>query len=92
MFDILFRLLSQFRGSSGQHGPYGDAVQELDWGVGQVLDAVERAGLSGNTLVYFTSDNGGHLEDIDHAGRRAGGHNGIFGGEQILFLIVVFRN
>lgn len=47
----------RFRGKSGQ-GPYGDVVAELDWSAGEVLKAVQRAGLEGSTLVVFTSDNG----------------------------------
>lgn len=39
-------------------GAYGDFVHQTDWSVGQVLDALERAGVSDNTLVIFTSDNG----------------------------------
>jgi arylsulfatase A-like enzyme len=47
----------QFYGKSGA-GLYGDAVMELDWGVGTVLAALERLGLDERTLVIFTSDNG----------------------------------
>jgi arylsulfatase len=47
----------QFRGKS-RFGPYGDNVQELDWSVGQVLNAVRENGLDDKTLVVFTSDNG----------------------------------
>jgi arylsulfatase A-like enzyme len=39
-------------------GLYGDAVAELDWSVGQVLDKLKQAGLDNRTLVFFTSDNG----------------------------------
>jgi arylsulfatase A-like enzyme len=39
-------------------GPYGDAVQEMDWGVGQVLQELKELGLEENTLVIFASDNG----------------------------------
>jgi arylsulfatase A len=39
-------------------GLYGDVIQELDWSVGQVLQALEDNGVDGNTLVMFTSDNG----------------------------------
>ena len=46
-----------FRGRSAG-GLYGDAVEELDWGVGQVLDTLEELGLEEKTLVVFTSDNG----------------------------------
>jgi arylsulfatase A len=46
-----------FKGKS-RSGIYGDAVEELDWSVGQVLDALRREGLAEKTLVFFTSDNG----------------------------------
>ena len=41
------------------NGIYSDWVEEVDWSVGQVLDAVRDQGLSERTLVVFTSDNGG---------------------------------
>ncbi|MFC2036408.1 sulfatase [Chloroflexota bacterium] len=46
-----------FRGRSVA-GLYGDAVEELDWSVGQILDTLNQLGLAGKTLVIFTSDNG----------------------------------
>jgi arylsulfatase len=46
-----------FVGKSGM-GLYGDVVQELDWSVGQVLQALQDTGVDQNTLVLFTSDNG----------------------------------
>ncbi len=39
-------------------GLYGDAVQEIDWGVGEVLNTLDQLGLSEKTLVVFSSDNG----------------------------------
>jgi arylsulfatase A len=48
---------SAFRGRSGL-GLYGDVVEELDWSVGQVMQALKTNGLDQNTLVMFTSDNG----------------------------------
>ena len=39
-------------------GPYGDYVMETDWSLGEVLKAIDSAGLRDNTLVIFTSDNG----------------------------------
>ena len=48
---------SNFRGKSGL-GLYGDAVQELDWSVGQVLQALSTNGIWYQTLVMFTSDHG----------------------------------
>lgn len=47
----------QFIGTSST-GAYGDFVHELDWMIGQLMTAVEKAGLSENTLVFFISDNG----------------------------------
>ncbi|AKJ63643.1 sulfatase-like hydrolase/transferase [Kiritimatiella glycovorans] len=48
----------RFQGTS-DCGGYGDYIQELDWCVGRVLDALDRKGLREDTLVIFTSDNGG---------------------------------
>jgi arylsulfatase A-like enzyme len=47
----------EFKGKS-QAGEYGDFVAQTDWTVGQVIEAVRRAGISDHTLVIFTSDNG----------------------------------
>ena len=47
----------EFQGKSSL-GPYGDFVMETDWAVGQVVEAVERAGIADNTLIIVTADNG----------------------------------
>jgi len=47
----------KFRGKS-KRGLYGDAVEELDWGVGEIMRGIKDLGLDGNTLVLYTSDNG----------------------------------
>ena len=47
----------RFTGKS-QGGLYGDVVEELDWSVGEVLDALEKHGLARDTIVVFASDNG----------------------------------
>jgi arylsulfatase A len=39
-------------------GLYGDAVQEIDWSVGQILQSLQDNGIDGNTMVIFTSDHG----------------------------------
>lgn len=52
-----YHVEEQFRGSSGA-GPYGDLVQQADFHIGRVLDELEARGLTGNTLVMITSDNG----------------------------------
>ena len=60
----------KFSGTS-RRGLYGDVVEEIDWSVGQLLDAIRRAGLDKNTLVFFTSDNGPWLT-MGEAGGSAG--------------------
>lgn len=47
----------KFRGKT-RLGIYGDVVHEIDWSVGQVVEALKRHGLEENTLVIFTSDHG----------------------------------
>lgn len=66
-----------FRGKS-QHGLYGDAVMEVDWSVGQIMQTLERLNLKENTLVYMTSDQGPHLEEISIHGEMHGGYSGIY--------------
>lgn len=46
-----------FQGRSAA-GLYGDFVVEVDWSVGEILSAIDRAGQTADTLVIFTSDNG----------------------------------
>jgi uncharacterized sulfatase len=48
---------SAFQNTS-EAGLYGDAVQELDWSVGEILKLLSKAGIDEDTLVIFTSDNG----------------------------------
>ena len=43
-------------------GLYGDVVETIDWSTGEILAALEEYGLSDNTLVIFTSDNGPWFE------------------------------
>jgi arylsulfatase A len=50
----------QFAGRS-KAGLYGDAVEELDWSTGVILDTLQELKLDEHTLVIFTSDNGAPL-------------------------------
>ncbi|XP_066475454.1 steryl-sulfatase isoform X2 [Tiliqua scincoides] len=68
-----------FQGKS-KHGLYGDAVEEMDWSVGQILHSLDKWSLSERTLVYFTSDQGAHVEEISSSGEVHGGFNGIYKG------------
>ncbi|HUV65269.1 MAG TPA: sulfatase [Sedimentisphaerales bacterium] len=49
-------------------GLYGDVVEEIDWGAGQILATLRREGLAENTFVVFTSDNGPWLTFDQHGG------------------------
>ena len=49
-------------------GLYGDVIAEIDWSVGQIVAALEKHGLTHNTLVIFTSDNGPWLSYGNHGG------------------------
>lgn len=73
---------SKFAGASG-HGLYADVMMEIDWSLGQILDALEETGVERDTLVVFTSDNGPWLSYGNHAGTtpfREGKSTGFDGG------------
>ncbi len=65
----LFRS-KEFEGVS-KRGLYGDAVEEIDWSVGRILDTLCELDLEEDTLVVFTSDNGPWLT-FDEQGGSAG--------------------
>ena len=56
-----------FKGKSAR-GLYGDVVEEIDWSVGQILQALKDKGLDNNTFVVFTSDNGPWLVKNEEGG------------------------
>lgn len=62
------------------HGRYGDVVEEMDWSIGQVLNVLDELRLANDTLVYFTSDQGAHVEEVTPKGEVHGGSNGIYKG------------
>lgn len=62
----------EFKGKTGV-GPYADFVHQCDWTVGQIMETLERLGMTENTLFIVTSDNGcspmanyEHLEEQGH--------------------------
>ena len=83
-----------FEGKSGA-GTYGDFTVMVDDAVGKILGALDEKGFSKNTLVIFTSDNGGHwlpqdIKQYDHLsnlylrGQKADIHEG---GHRVPFVI-----
>ena len=71
-------------------GPRGNAIAQLDWCVGELLKTLDRLGLTGNTLVLFSSDNGPVVDDgyKDEAVEKLGTHrpaDGLRGGKYSSF-------
>ena len=80
---------SKFQGRSPA-GLYADVIAEIDWSVGQILDAVRRLNLDNDTLVIFTSDNGPWLSYGNHGGSagpfREGKGTAFEGGTRVPFV------
>jgi arylsulfatase A-like enzyme len=79
----------KFKGAT-RLGARGDVIVEMDWCVGQVLEALDRLGLRENTIVIFSSDNGPVLDDgyVDQAQELVGNHKAagpLRGGKYSLF-------
>jgi len=66
---------TMFKGKSGL-GYRGDAILQLDWLVGEIMDKIKVAGIEKNTVIIFTSDNGPVLDDgyLDGAVTELNGH------------------
>lgn len=68
----------KFAGKS-RIGQYGDGMLQHDHGVGQVLDAIEKAGIEDDTIVIYISDNGS--TPLSGPAAYRGGSNGMYTGE-----------
>ncbi|MCG8478517.1 MAG: sulfatase [Spirochaetales bacterium] len=68
---------SDFKGRSNA-GLYGDCIEEIDWSVGTIVDALKDRGKLENTLIVFTSDNGPWHQGSPggHRGRKGNAFNG----------------
>lgn len=75
MVHVPLFVSDEFAGKS-KRGLYGDAVEEIDWSVGQILAALKEQGLEEDTLVVFTSDNGPWLVKKEHGGSAGPLRNG----------------
>ena len=67
MVHVPLYVSQKFKGKSTR-GLFGDVMMEVDWSVGQILDALRTNEIDDNTLVIFTADNGPWLSYGDHAG------------------------
>jgi arylsulfatase A-like enzyme len=66
---------TRFAGGS-KLGIYGDAIEEIDWSVGEILETLRELGIDRRTLVIFTSDNGASLAPWQRRAYRPGS-NGV---------------
>ena len=66
---------TMFKGKSGL-GFRGDAILQLDWTVGQIMEQLKLLGIADNTILIFSSDNGPVLDDgyVDGAVTQLNGH------------------
>ncbi len=89
----------RFTGKSGM-GPRGDAILEFDWSVGEIVNKIDQLGLSGNTIIIVTSDNGPVIDDgykdmaVELLGNhkpagplRGGKYSAFDGGTRVPFII-----
>ena len=67
MPHIPLHISERFRGKSAG-GLYGDVIECIDWGVGQIIETLKEKGVDNNTLIVFTSDNGPWLCHEDDGG------------------------
>jgi len=65
--------VKEFQGKSGLN-PYGDFVLMVDAMVGKLITTIDKAGITDNTIVVFTSDNG-CSPSADFGELKAKGHN-----------------
>jgi arylsulfatase A len=72
---------ARFEGKS-KNGKWGDAVEEIDWSTGVILQTLKELNLDENTLVIFTSDNGGAVQHGAHNEPLKGGKGSTYEGGQ----------
>jgi arylsulfatase A-like enzyme len=65
----------RFKGKS-ELGTFGDVMMELDWSLGEIMKAIDDQGLTKNTLLIVTSDNGPWVHFGNHAGSSGGFREG----------------
>ena len=89
MPHIPLHVSKEFDGITGK-GMYADAIKELDWSVGQVVQKVKDLGMLENTIIVFTSDNGPWLLYGNHGSPEPffnGKHSNFEGGQRVPFIV-----
>lgn len=80
-------LTAKYQGRDDVHAEYAAMVESLDQNVGRLLDALDRLQLSENTIVVFTSDNGGIRDFSPQDPYRAGKGSYYEGGVRVPFAV-----
>jgi arylsulfatase A-like enzyme len=80
MMHTIINASERFRGKSAG-GLYGDVVEEFDYETGRLLDTLDELGLSKDTLVIYTSDNGPWNQDKYTKRKKGHPEGSIFWGE-----------
>ena len=76
-------VIPEFMHGASEAGPRGDMVALVDWMVGEIVEALEEAGVADNTLLIVTSDNGpkpGSYNRYTYGHKAAGEWRGFKGG------------
>jgi len=78
--DWIQKVKSREQGISDKRAKLVALIEHMDWNIGRVLDKLESSGLLENTLVVFTSDNGGVLGNEANNGPYRGGKQDLYEG------------
>ena len=79
MMHTIIDASPKFKGTS-KGGLYGDVVEEFDYETGRLLDVLEELGLSKNTIVIYTTDNGPWCQEKYHKNKKGHPPGSIFWG------------
>ncbi len=89
-FEAPVDLIAKYKGQEGpglKNAVYGAQIEATDRAIGRVLDEIERLSIADNTLVLFTSDNGGWDGATDNRPLRAGKGDLYEGGLRVPLLL-----
>jgi arylsulfatase A-like enzyme len=83
--------------NTSKNGIFGDQIREMDWAVGRVIETAASVGVANNTIFFFSTDHGPHVElclEGGTAGHMRGGKGDSSweGGLRVPGIVYVLRN
>ncbi len=75
------------KGMEAKYANYGAMVEAMDESVGRVRAALEEKGIADNTVILFTSDQGGYFTNFPLRGKKNGGYTLNEGGARVPFMV-----